>query len=235
MDEHRLGALFRDAVGEPPPATFGPADVVAASRRATARRRNTLAAGSLLGVAVLAVGVTISGHMLPGQGLSGHGLPGQGLPGQGLPGHSSTAGWHPEAAAAEAGPRTLAAPQGAVGAADREQTRCGPLDGELAAQLSAVLADRGATIAGPPGEVPGPCSEGSRAAAVPVTGGTFYLVVAPPGRPPDVQRPDGARGHALTSGERRELVVISVPVGHGQQAPLADQLPDLARELANRL
>ncbi|MGQ0777950.1 MAG: hypothetical protein ACT4NY_26665 [Pseudonocardiales bacterium] len=219
MDEQRLGALFRDAVGDPPPATFGAADVVAAARRATVRRRNALTAGTLLGVAVLAGGLTIGGHVVQGHG---------------LPGNSSTAGQQADTAAGGPGPRTLGASPEAESSAESEQTRCGPLDGELAAQLSAVLAARGVAIVGPPSEVPGPCSDGSRAAAVPVVGGTFYLLVAPPGWLPGAPRPDGARGHALTPDGSRELVVISIPVAPGQPAPLADQLPDLAQELANR-
>ncbi|MGH3937848.1 MAG: hypothetical protein ACRDTG_04310 [Pseudonocardiaceae bacterium] len=212
MDERRLGALFQDAVGDPPPSTFGLADVVAASRRATIRRRNALAAGTLLGVAVLAGGLTIGGH--PQQD------------------RSSTAGQQADATVIEPGPRTLGAPPISE---EGGQTRCGPLDGELAAHLNTVLVARGTVITGPPSQVPGPCSEGSRAAAVPVAGGTFYLLVAPPEWPLDLVRPDGARGHALTSDDGRKLVVISTPLLPGQQAPLADQLPDLAHELADRL
>lgn len=215
MDERRLGALFRDAVGDPPPATFGCADVVAASHRATIRRRNSLVAGTLLGLAILAGGLTIGGHVVQGR--------------------SSTAGQQVDAPATEPGPRTLGAPPGAEVSVENGQTRCGPLDGELAAYLNTVLVARGAAIAGPPSEVPGPCPDGSRAAAVPVVDGTFYLLVAPPGWPLGAPSPDGARGHALTSSGGRELVVISTPLLPGRQAPLADQLPDLARELADRL
>lgn len=223
MDEQRLGALFRYAVGDPPPASFGRADVVAASRRATARRRNALAGAALFGVAVLGGGLTVGGHLLQGQ--------------------SSTVGQAPpeaDVAAADPGPpRTLGAPPGAAasgaGSAESEQTRCGPLDDELAAQLSALLTDRGAAIAGPPSEVPGPCPEGSRAAAVPVSGGMLYLVVVPHGWPVEVVRPEGAREHALTPGGGRELVVISVPAAPEQPAPLADDVPELAKKLAGRL
>lgn len=215
MDEQRLNVLFRDAVGDPPPPAFGSADVVAASRRATARQRTALAAGTLLGVAILAGGLLVGGHLMQDP--------------------SSTAGRSPSQAATAAAdpglPRTLSSPP----TAEREQTRCGPVDDELAAQLRSLLVDRGASISGPPSEAAGPCPAGSRAAAVPVAGGTFTILVIPPGSPLDPTGPDGAREQVLTRNGGRALVVISTPGFPGQPGPLADQVPALARELANQL
>lgn len=56
-DDARLAAAFRAAADEPPPAGFGHADVLAASRRAAVRRRSMVAAGALVVLAVSGVGV----------------------------------------------------------------------------------------------------------------------------------------------------------------------------------
>ncbi|MGH3913647.1 MAG: hypothetical protein ACRDTC_09575 [Pseudonocardiaceae bacterium] len=215
MDEQRLGVLFRDAVGDPPPASFGPADVVAASRRATARQRAVLATGTLLGVAVLACGLLVGGHLMPDQFSPGGQSP------------ADTAAADPRL------PRTLSAPPAAT--AEREHSRCGPVDDELAAQLRALLVDRGVAVSGPPSEVPGPCPTGSRAAAIPVAGGMFSILMAPPGIALGTAGPAGAREQVLTRPGGRALAVISTPRAPGQPVPLADQLDDLAHELAEEV
>lgn len=221
MDEQRLSEMFRDAVGEPPPPSFGPADVVAASRRATARRRGAVAGASLLGVALLTVGLLSSGV------LGAH------------PSATVTAqrtSPHPEArSAAPELPHTL----GTAGAgAEAGRAGCASRDDALVTELTAVLAGHGIAVAGPAGEVPGPCPAGSRAAAVPVPGGTLYVLVVPRADPPersDVVQPDGQREHALTLNRGRALVLISNPAVAGQPAPLSEDVPELTGELAGRL
>ncbi|MGH4019710.1 MAG: hypothetical protein ACRDT0_10845 [Pseudonocardiaceae bacterium] len=221
MDEQRLGELFRDAVGTSPAASFDRDDVLAASRRATARRRSALAGGSLLGIAVLAGGVVVGGQLL------------------GSPGTSET----PAAAPAppETGRRmlepvppvsTLGVPPGPDAAGN-----CGPADPALGAELTETLAGRDAAPGGPAVPLPETCPPGSRAAGVPVPGGTLYLVLAPP--TPGVgdsgtARPDGARGHATSTASGKRLAVLSVPAAAGQPAPLGDDVDELASELAAR-
>lgn len=190
MDEQRLSELFGDAVGDAPPASFGRAEVVAASRRATARRRAALVGGTLISVAVLAVGVQLV---------------------------QREDGQQPAAAGTL---RTLDAP------------RCGPVDRHLVANLTAVLERHGSAASGPAGEVPASCPSGSRAAAVPVAGGTLYVVLAGQPQPVAVAAPDGVRGYALTLNGGQGLTVISIPSAPGQATPLATEVPDLARELA---
>lgn len=56
MDDAELKALFRQAPGEPPEASFNADDVAAASQRATARRRMQIASSSALAAVVLAGG-----------------------------------------------------------------------------------------------------------------------------------------------------------------------------------
>lgn len=207
MDEQRLGQVFRDAVEAPPPASFGHDDVVAASRRATARRRGMLAGGTLLGVAVLAAGLVAGGPALRND----------------TAGNAAAA---PGGQASESGaPRTL------------DTSRCGPIDPELAADLTALLANRGGVASGPASEVPEPCPAGSRAAAVPVPGGVLYVLLVPQAEPEPVEAatPDGARGYSVTLDDGRTLAVISMPGTPGQPAPLADEVPNLARELAAAL
>ena len=117
-----------------------------------------------------------------------------------------------------------------------DAARCGPIDEELVTALTVVLANRGGAISGQAGEVPERCPAGSRAAALPVTGGVLYALLVPQGVPErvDTATPDGARSFSVTLPDGRTLAVISTPDAPSQPAPLADELPDLARELALR-
>jgi hypothetical protein len=230
VDEQRLGQLFRDAVGDPPAASFGLAEVVAASRRATAVRRNAVLGGALLSVGALA-GILVAGGLVGGDQLRDQ---------------SSSAGQAaPELAAPAAEPHTLSLPPQEQQPAPRadsasaERGSCGPVDLELAGELTILLADRGTPASGPAGEVPRggtmqSCPAGSRAAAVPVPGGTLYVVLVPQADPVaavDIADPDGTRRYTVPL-EGGGLAVVSVPAIPGQPAPLAADVPLLARELA---
>lgn len=232
MDEQGLAELFRKAVSDPPPASFGRDEVVAASHRATARRRRALTGGTLLGVAMLAGGLLAGGVVGGSQAHQGESsaahAPPQTAPDVAGPGMPHTLGTSPRADTPT--PRT--------GAGEGEQARCGPFDDALATWVSTVLAERGDAVAGPAGEVPWPCPIGSRSAAVPVAGGTLYVVVIPRANQPersDVVAPDGRHEHVLMLGGERALVLVSMPATPGQQAPLGDDVPELAEELAKRL
>lgn len=221
MDEQRVAELFHAAVGETPPATFGSDDVVAASRRAATRRRAGLASGALLGVAVLAGGALAVDQLMPAD-------PGGAGAGQAAAPRGAGA---PDAQpfALPSGPAARSVPVGGA---------CGPADGPLTMQVTAVLAERGIAQTGPVAAVSEPCAPGTRSVAVPVPGGVLDVLLVPfAGQPEPVQisRPDGARGYALTLRDGRGLAVISLPRGAGQQAPYSDALPDMARTLAGRL
>ncbi len=208
MDKQRLGQAFRDAVQELPPASFEHGDVVAASRRATARRRGMFAGGTLLGVAVL-VGGLVAGELVT----------------DGLPTAENAAPAPGDRAGDSSTLHTL------------DAARCGPIDTELVADLAAVLANRGSVASGPASEVPEQCPAGSRAAAVPVPGGVLQVLLFPQSvwpEPVQLSTPDGSRSHVLTVNGGRQLMVISTPSTPGQPPPLADEVPDLARELAAR-
>lgn len=230
MDEQQWSGLFREAVGEPPPASFGRDEVVAASRRATARRRGLAGAGTLLGAGVVAVGLLSSGVL------------------DRTPAETTTAGQAPPGAdtrLAPGMPHPLGTEPGTTTATPRAgvsrgagQVPCVPADDALAGQVRAVLAERGSAVAGSSGAVPGPCPVGSRAAALPVPGGMLYVLVIPQVQPPeqvDVVWPDGRREHALMLEGGRGLVVISVPTVPGRPPALNDDVPALAEELAKRL
>lgn len=227
MDEQQWSGLFREAVGEPPPASFGRDEVVAAARRGTVRRRGMAAAGTLLGLGVLAVGLLSSGVLDRTRAEVT-------TAGQAPPGADTRIAPHPLGTAP--GVATATPRAGVPGAAG--QASCVPTDDELATQVRAVLAERGSEVAGSSGAVPGPCPAGSRAAAVPVPGGTLYVLVLPQVQPPervDVVWPDGRREHALMLEGGRGLLVISVPAVPGQPTALNDDVPDLAEQLAERL
>ncbi|MGH3909104.1 MAG: hypothetical protein ACRDTE_33740 [Pseudonocardiaceae bacterium] len=229
MDEQGLAELFREAVSDPPPASFGPAEVIAASHRATARRRGVLTGGTLLGVAMLTGGLLTSGVV---GGSQPHHEAGQGPP-QTAPDVAGPGTAHPLGT-----PPRAETPTPRTGAAEGEQARCGPFDDALATGVTTVLAERGDAVAGPAGEVPWPCPIGSRSAAVPVVGGTLYVLVIPRATQPersDVVSPDGRHEHVLMLGGGRALVLVSMPATPGQQAPLGDDVPTLAEELAKRL
>lgn len=68
-----------------------------------------------------------------------------------------------------------------------------------------------------------------------MTGGVLYALLVPPGEQPEpveIATSEGARGFSVTLGGGRKLMVISMLGAPGQPAPLTDQIPDLARELA---
>lgn len=228
MDEQQLSELFRAAAGKPPPASFDRDDVLAASRRAAARRRSALAGGSLLGIAVLTGGVMLGGQVLqPGTD-------------EAAPPAASTAPPpQPGGRMLEQPPASLlGAPPGAGPDISEGAGSCGPADPALAAELTEALAGRGAEPAGPTVPLSESCPPGSRAAGLPVPGGTIYLVLTPPtpgATDTGTARADGSRGYATTTARGQLLAVLSVPAAPTQPAPLAQQLEELARELARQL
>lgn len=232
MDERELSKMFRDAAGHSPPASFDHDDVVSASRRAAARRRSALAGGSLLGVAVLGGGLLLGGQLLQQPAPPRE-------PAQPPPAVATAPEPAPGGRTATPQPmRTLDAP-GTGGRAPTGLASCGPVDPVLAAELEDALADRLPAPPGPTIPLTEPCPTGSRAAGVPVSNGTVYLVVSPAvtgtGEGGST-RPDGARSHTVASPRTGDLVsVLAVPASPQRPAPLSEQVDELARELAARL
>lgn len=236
MDEQRLGELFRNAVGEVPPASFGPDEVVAASRRVAVKRRTALVGGTLLGVVVLVGGLAAGdvvdvNRLLPGQTSGGTSTAGQAAPEAGI------------GAPAPGTPHTLSVPDGNASPTPRSipsagaPVSCGPVDDELVGKGTAVLAERGVGVVGPAGEVPQWCAAGSRSAALSVPGATLYVLLIPQvdgPRPRDASTLDGERAAAVLLSGGRELVVILMPAVPGQRTALSDDIPAVAEELASR-
>lgn len=219
MDDRELSKLFYDAARNPPPASFDRDDVLGASRRATARRRNALAGGSLLGVAVLGAGLVLGAQLPPAA-----------QPGE-------PAGQPPGAAPAPE-PSGRAVPQPMSAPRTAGPGTCGPADPVLAAELTDALAGSPASPSGPAVPLSEACPLGSRAAGVPVAGGTLYLLVSPGDAGAGERgsaRPDGARGYSVPASDGRLVSVLSVPEVPQQSAPLAEHLDDLAREVARQL
>ncbi len=224
MDERELSKLFSDAAGTPPPASFDRDDVLSASRRATARRRSALAGGSLLGVAVLGGGLVL------GAQLSGPIQPA-------APAAPPPAAAHGPEAGGRAAPQPLSTPGDSSGRAAAAVASCGPVAPELAAELTAALADL-TEPTGPAVPLAEPCPARSRAAGVPVEGGTVYLVVSPTSTVTGTGGsigPDGARSHAVNAGDGTLVSVVSVPEAGQPPAPLDEHVDDLAREIAGQL
>ncbi|HKR52615.1 MAG TPA: hypothetical protein VJT72_24155 [Pseudonocardiaceae bacterium] len=205
MDEQLLRQVFRDAAEEPPPPASFGSDEVVAASRHATARRR-----GLLGSATLLGVAVLAGGLLAGGPALRDDTAGPAATAPGVPLKSDEL-------------RALDAPH------------CGPVDAELAANLTALLTNRGRMVSGPAGEVPEPCPQpGSRAAAVPVPGGVLAALLVPPGEPElrQLARPDG---YSVTLADGRTLTVSSMPGAPGQPAPLVDELPDLARELAAAL
>lgn len=253
MDERQLTELFRDAADDGPSATFGHADVVAASRRVTARRRMALAGGSTLGIAVLVGGIVVGGGYLRDTG-GGDSLATAGSGG----GSSSSSQVLEDQQERASTPGELAAPPSPAADKDgpespAEQGRgdsgkvvpwpglrddgaragCGPVDRELA---DALIRELPATSGVQPFAVPDACPPDARAAAIPVDGGSIYVVLGPVrgDGPPDlfVGRADGAVGYSIYTGRGNVLLVMSVPSVEGGVAPHLDRLQPVAEKLA---
>ncbi len=230
MDERELSKLFRDAAGHPPPASFDHDDVRGASQRATTRRRSTLAGGSLLGVAVLGGGLLLGGQLSqPVAPQAPAGPP---------PAVASAPAPEPSGRVAPQPLSTLDAPGNGRWLAPGPGS-CGPADPVLAGELTDALDARRVAPSGHSIPLTEPCPPGSRAAGVPVAGGTVYVVVSPAvagvGEGGSV-RPDGARSYTVAAADDGDLVsVLSVPAAPQQPAPLGEHVDELARELAAQL
>lgn len=261
MDERQLAELFRDAADDGPAARFGHAEVVAASHRATARRRMAMAGGSALGIMVLVGGIVVgSGYFRDTS--SGGGTQSAATAGgareepqvlsdqrnQSVPPGELAA---PSSAGADKDVPDGTGEQGPASSGkvvpwpglrdDVARAGCGPVDRELAdALVSELPAITGSAVTtrGESVPVPDGCPPDARAAAVPVDGGSLYVVLAPVrGDGPTEQfigREDGALGFSVYTPKGAVLVVLSVPEVAGAEAPYGPVVRELALNLAQR-
>jgi hypothetical protein len=222
MDEKQLGALFRAAPGEPPPPTFGLADVTAKSARTTVRRRSAL---------ILAVGCAIL--FVVGFGLTRAGFPTDTTPG---PASVGTGGQPGDASGRLPYASTPSPLQGSGGTGEdgprAEGTQgCDKVDRELATALAGELPATGVT--GPsPGHV---CTTGSRSAGFRVTDGDRTGFVSVALVPSGITFPSAAS--EVTVQEKAAsggTIVVSSAPDTGSSPPLQGELRGIALTLAGR-
>lgn len=227
MDENELKALFRDAPGEAPLPTFDTADVVRASKRATARRRNGIAGACSALVLVLA-GVGMFGMLgrvdegsLTAASNSEPEAASQGQPGAGsarpLDSGESSNFSDPPPQQGGSGPEK-------TGQMTAEGTfGCDQVDRELATALAGELPVPVDIAQATPGDV---CTTGARSAGFQVPGGTVAAAVFPAGSavPP---LPAGAAIVQRTTAKGSLVVVVSL--GDGTTGRPAFSASDLDR------
>lgn len=246
MDERELEALLRDAVGEPPTASFTAGDVAARSARESARFRMRVATGGALAVLVLA-GAGMVGVLGPGMdslhrsgsdaavasapGRRSADSPEAGQPGVGaerpktgdhVPDHDSSPMQGGEESA-------QAEPQVA-----EDASGCHQVDRELAIALAGELPDTASHAAAPvPGN--GPCVEGGERAAFRVREGAASGLVStafvPSGTEYRIATVAGRRHAEARTVSGGTLIVISDP-DPDAPAPVSDDLQRIADALA---
>ncbi|MFD5091503.1 hypothetical protein ACFWMR_12935 [Amycolatopsis thailandensis] len=216
MDENDLKALFRDAPGDAPSPSFDTADVVRASKRATARRRNGIAVACSALVLVFA-GVGMFG-VLGGTELQ----------------MGSAAKSDNEAAAPEQPGAASVRPQDGessnfsnpppqqggdgpekTGRLSAEGTYgCDQVDRELATALAGELPVPVDVAKSTPGDI---CSTGARSAGFQVPGGAVSVAVYPAGSSVPVM-PTGAAEARRTTAKGSLVIVVSLGDGSGKTA-----------------
>lgn len=158
------------------------------------RRATARRRSALAGGSLLGIAVLAGGVLLGGQAPR---------PVPEAPAAPATSGVSPD------GVTPFLAPPGAA-------TTC-PFDGRLAAELAAVLDGEGAAV-----PIPEPCRPGTRGAALPVAGGTVYVLLGPGPTP-------SGQGIASVPADGGRLAVVAAPPS------LVGDLDALAQAVAARL
>ncbi|WP_037320535.1 hypothetical protein [Amycolatopsis orientalis] len=233
MDENDLKALFRDAPGDMPSPSFDTADVVRASKRATARRRNGIAVACSALVLVLG-GVGMFGVL---------GDVDLGSPTAAKSDNEAASAGQPEAASArplDSGESSnFSNPPPQQGGGGPEKTGrmtaegtygCDQVDRELATALAGELPVPVDVAKSTPGDI---CTTGARSAGFQVPGGTVSAAVFPAGAsvPP---LPTGAASARRTTAKGSLVVVVSLGDGSGAPAYSASEVDRLVGVLATR-
>lgn len=239
MDERELETMLRDAVGDPPPASFTAGDVAARSARETARFRMRLATGSALAVLALA-GAGIVGVL--GPGMTSLHRAGSDSAGSAV----SPEGGQPEAGAerhhtGDLAPGNDSPPMqgGEASALSKPQVAedasgCLQVDRELAFALADELPATASHATAPePGN--GPCAEGGGRAAYRVRDGAASGLVSAafvPARTEFRLATVEGRLHAQARTVSGGTVLVLSDPAPGAAAPLGDDLQRIADALA---
>jgi len=232
MDENDLKALFRDAPGDAPSSTFDTADVVRASKRATARRRNGIAVACSALVLVLA-GVGMFG-VLGGTELQ-MGSAAKSDDEAAAPKQPGAASVRPQ----DGESSNFSNPPPQQGGDGPEKTGqlsaegtygCDQVDRELATALAGELPVPVDVAKSTPGDI---CSTGARSAGFQVPGGTVSTAVYPAGASVPVL-PTGAAEGRRTTAKGSLVIVVSLGDGTGGSAFSAADVDRFAAVLATR-
>ncbi|MEV7554720.1 hypothetical protein AB0N89_34315 [Amycolatopsis sp. NPDC089917] len=216
MDENDLKALFRDAPGDAPSPSFDTADVVRASKRATARRRNGIAVACSAVVLVLA-GVGMFG-VLGGTELQ-TGSAAKSDDQAAAPKQPGAASVRPQ----DGESTNFSNPPPQQGGDGPERTGqlsaegtygCDQVDRELATALAGELPVPVDVAKSTPGDI---CSTGARSAGFPMPGGTVSAAVYPAGASVPAM-PIGAAEARRTTAKGSLVVVVSLGDGSGGPA-----------------
>jgi hypothetical protein len=250
VDERKLGELFRDAVPDAPPPSFGMDDVVTESARQTQRKRNALLGGSALGIALL-TGITALGVALwsgtdnsDGAALA-NSAPEIATSGNGGPGSNETPYEDSQRSAGGGSPNTNFPPE-APKQGGPPTGNAGPIGpgstpggcGQAAPELAAALAGELRAVA-LPDPVPAAmlCPEGTRAASFPLSEsgrtGTLTVLVVPASQV--FASPAGATIGIAKAADGRQVYAISVSSGGSSAGPYASEVQNIARRLAETL
>ncbi|MFB9906850.1 hypothetical protein [Allokutzneria oryzae] len=263
MDEHKLADLFRDAVRDAPPSSFGEQDVLGASQRATARHRMRVATGSAFGVVVLAgvavfganaldtgadQGTTVAAQNSPGNGATENGAPA--VPFSVPTNNPLPTGAVPPGKTTEQPPKSIPEPTSKQGDDDPGRagrptsstpTGCGPADRELAVALAHELPAAAGLTPTPANRY---CAPGSKAMSVLVRDGSVTGVISVILGPPDAKidsdevgtrdLPTGARSSGAYAPSGRPLVVVSEPQGGSTASPYGARVDEIAKKIAEK-
>lgn len=233
MDENDLKALFRDAPGDAPSPSFDTADVVRASKRATARRRNGIAVACSALVLVLA-GVGMFGVLggtelrMGSSAKSDNEAASAGQPGAAsarpLDSGESSNFSNPPPQQGGGGPEK-------TGQMTAEGTfGCDQVDRELATALAGELPVPVDVAKSTPGDI---CTTGARSAGFQVPGGTVSAAVFPAGSSVPAT-PTGASSARRTTAKGSLVVVVSLGDGSGRPAFPESDVDRFAGVLAAR-
>ncbi len=254
MDEKKLGELFKDAVRDTPPATFGTGEVRRASVRASARHRQNVVVGCVLAVVLLGGGGITAVALTGGTSHSNAAVSASG-------GSADTANSGTMKSEAGAGaPRVQEAPPTALndqtgtskqgdsppGGAGSPSTRtpsggCETADRELAAALASELP--AAPNAKDAMKVPFGCPPRSRGASFKVTdgarSGTVSLVVIPPGvsagfAPLGIEVPGTQDFSATGATSGATVYLVSQPTPELAEAPFTENGSQMVARLAQK-
>lgn len=224
MDDRELETLFRAAPGDPPPATFGSAEVAAASRRATARARMRIATACSVAVLALAGGGMFAALWPTGGDEDSASV--QSIEGTGQPRDDSVRQESGDQSRdlSKQGDKAMAEAARAPG--------CDRADRDLADALAGELP----VVPRPADEAVSPlCAETARWAAYLVRDGeqrgTVSVTLARNGTDMRLDLPESSRLAQVPARGGGSVYVLSVP-DQGSAAPLADRLQAIAEAIA---